>query len=117
MRDRTKLLIVIAIVALPVAGLFSGFVSTHRRMTEFRTRITPGMSITELRSFAGAPAKILHRGEPLQAAKRSYTIPVLDEHTAIYFYPRDGMPYFNVYVFIDERQSTVIRSDIENLWW
>ena len=86
-------------------------------MNEFRSRISPGMSLTELHGFAGTPAKILHRGEPLQAARRSYTVPALDESTAIYFYPKEGMPYFNVYVFIDERRSAVIRSDIENLWW
>jgi hypothetical protein len=117
MRDRATLLTVIAVILLPVAGLLSGFVSTHRRMAEFRTRIVPGMSIAALHSFAGTPAKIVHRGEPLRAARRSYTVPDLDQHTAIHFYPKDGMPYYNVYVFIDERQSTVIRSDIENLWW
>jgi hypothetical protein len=117
MRKPTKVLIVIAIIALALLMLHSPAISTHRRMGEFRTRISPGMSVAELHAFAGTPAKILHRGEPLQAARRSYTIPAINEHTAIHFYPKEGWPYFNVYVFIDERQGTVIRSDIENLWW
>jgi hypothetical protein len=117
MRKRAKLLIVIGIVALFAVGLFSPVVSTHRRMAQFRTRISPGMSVAELHRFAGTPAKILHRGEPLRAARRSYIIPTIDEHTAIHFYPKEGMPYFNVYVFIDERHGTVIRADVENLWW
>ena len=117
MRKRTWILVVIAaILTLPLLGFILAFYSTHRRMEEFRTRIVSGMSVRELRSFVGAPAQILHRGESLQAAKRSYTVPQLDEHTAIYFYARDGMPYFNVYVFVDERESRVLRCDIENLW-
>ena len=117
MRNRTALLIVLAIIALPVVGLLSIFVSTHQRMTEFRTRITPGMSVAELLAFAGQPNKVLHRGEPLGRARRSYILPPLDENTAIYFYPKEGMPYYNVYVFINEQQRAVTRSDIENLWW
>lgn len=86
-------------------------------MDEFRTRIVPGMSVAELHRFARKPAHIVRRGEPLQAARRSYKLPVLDEHTAIHFYPKEGIPYFNVYVFVDEREGKVIRADIENLWW
>jgi len=117
MRNRTQLLVLVAIIALPVAVLLSDVASTYRRMAEYRTRLSPGTSVTHLLNFAGRPMAILHQGEPLQAARRSYTLPPLDDHTAIYFYPKDGMPYFNVYVFIDERHSTVDRTDIENLWW
>ena len=118
MRKRTRILVVIAaILMLSLLGFLSAFYSTHRRMEEFRTRVVSGMSVQELRDFVGSPAQILHRGESLQAARRSYTVPQLDKHTAVYFYPGDGMPYFNVYVFVDERESRVLRCDIENLWW
>lgn len=75
------------------------------------------MSLTELQSFAGEPNRVIRQGEPLNAARRSYIIPPLDEHTAVWFYPREGVPYFNVYVFVDEQTKSVIRADVENLWW
>ena len=117
MRNRTQLLVLVGIIALPVAALISDIASTYRRMAEFRIRLSPGTSKTDLLSFAGRPREILHQGEPLQSARRSYTLPPLDNHTAIYFYPKEGMPYFNVYVLIDEQHSAVVRMDIENLWW
>jgi hypothetical protein len=117
MSKHIKRLTVMAIIVLAVLVLLSPFISTHRRIDEFRTRISPGMSVTSLHAFAGTPTKILHRGEPLRAARRSYSILAIDEHAAIHFYAREGFPYFNAYVFIDERQGTVIRSDVENLWW
>ena len=120
MRNRTALLIVLAIIALPVACLLSIFVGTHKSMTQFRVRLLPGITVAELHNIVGrSPAKILHRGDPLQPPNRSYTFPIIDEDTAIYVYPKEGIPYYNVYVFIDERRGTVIRSDVEQLgsWW
>lgn len=117
MRHRLALLFIIAVIALPGGAILSGFVSTHRSMAEFRTTIVPGMTLAELLSFAGKPEKILRKGEPLRAARRSYTVPALDDHTALYFYPRSGTPYYNVYVFIDERENKVVNSHVENLGW
>src|SRR5882724_1795098 len=86
MRKRTRILVVIAaILMLSLLGFLSAFYSTHRGMEEFRTRVVSGMSVQELRDFVGSPAQILHRGESLQAARRSYTVPQLDKHTAVYF--------------------------------
>ena len=115
--SRANRLLWITIVALLIAGILPGFVSTHRRMAEFRTRIAPGVDVAELHNMAGNPKQIVRRGESLQGPRRSFIVPPLDEHTAIHVYRCEGLPYFNVYVFIDERQGTVIRSEIENLWW
>ena len=118
MPTRTKYLIIIAaVLAVPALIVLSGFSSTHQRMERYHTQITPGMSVENLVSFAGQPNLVLRRGESLNRAHRSYIIPHLDEHTAIYFYPKEGLPFYNVYVFVDERHGAVIRSDIENLWW
>jgi hypothetical protein len=114
---RSDLLIVGAIFAVPLAFLLWMVVGTFQRMDQFHGQIRPGMTVAELLTVAGKPDVILHRDEPLNRARRSYVIPVLDDHTALYFYPKDGIPYYNVYVFVDERQGTVIRSDVENLWW
>jgi len=106
----------IVIGALPLAGLLCGLIGTYRSMAEFRTRITPGMSVTELHSFAGPPGQVIRRGEPLQWPERSDTAPALDEHMAVHLYRREGLPYWNAYVLIDERQSEVIRSEVAG-WW
>lgn len=109
-------------IALVVPGLFaaligSGFVSTHRRMAEFRSHIQPGMGVEELERFAGAPAQIVRRGDTLHAVTHSYTLPPLDGQTAVYVYSRDGMPYYTYFVFVDARQQRVTNMVIENLWW
>jgi hypothetical protein len=120
MLKRTALLVVLAIIALPVICLLSVLVSTRQSMTQFRTRLLPGMTVAELHNFVGGPpAKILHRGDPLQQPNRSYTFPTINEHTAIYVYPKEGIPYYIVYVFVDELRGAVIRSDVEQLgsWW
>jgi hypothetical protein len=117
MPTRTEYLIIAATLAVPALVVLSLFSSTHQRMNRYREQITPDMSVESLTSFAGQPNVVLRRGESLNRARRSYTIPPLDEHTAIYFYPKEGFPYYNVYVFVDERHRAVIRSDIENLWW
>ena len=113
-------LIVLAIIALPLAGLVSTFFSTRRHMAEFGTRLLQGMTLAELQGFVGRPpARILHRGDPVERPNRSYAIPIIEENTAMYVYPNEGIPYYNVYVFVDERRGTVIRSDVQQLgsWW
>lgn len=117
MRINLKAAAIIAFFGLLLFVFVSPFISGRRRMTAFRTRIQPGMSVDELLRFAGKPRAILHRGEPLRTARRSFTLPPLDEHTAVYCYPKDGVPYFCVYVFIDERRNAVSSCTIDNLWW
>jgi len=120
MRKSFPLATVLAGILLPLTGLVSTFFSTRRHMADFRTRLAPGVTLAELQSFVGRPpARILHRGDPVERPNRSYTIPTIDEHTAIYVYPKEGIPYYNVYVFVDERRGTVIRSDVQQLgsWW
>ena len=120
MRKLFPVAIVLAGILLPLAGLVSTFFSTRRLMAEFRTRLAPGMTLAELQGFVGRPpARILHRGDPVERPNRSSAIPIIDENTAMYVYPKEGIPYYNVYVFVDERRGTVIRSDVQQLgsWW
>jgi hypothetical protein len=114
---RSELLIVGAIFVMPLAFLLWMIVGTFQRMDQFHGLIRPGMTVRELLTVAGQPDVIVHRDEPLMRARRSYVIPVLDDLTALYFYPKEGIPYYNVYVFVDERSRTVIRSDVESLGW
>lgn len=109
-----KIALVLGLVGLVV---LYPFIAGTRRMSEFRNVIRPGMSVEALVHFAGKPSKILRRDQPLNSATRSFKLPPLADHTALYFYPKDGTPYFNVYVFVDERMNTVSRCVVENLWW
>jgi hypothetical protein len=47
-----------AIIALASLVPPSPFIATHRRMAEFRTSVSPGMSVAELHSFAGTPERM-----------------------------------------------------------
>ena len=109
------------LVLIGVLGLIGYFIygvaTLPRQMSRLRSQITPGLSIAQLHELLGDPNQILHQGEPLKAAHRSYRLPHIDHHTAIYFYPEKGIPYFNIYVFINEPKAVVTRADFENMWW
>ena len=113
MRKRAGLLIAFAILAVPVFFFLSVIYSTRQRMSEFRTRIQPGMSVAELVRFAGKPTMIVHQGESLGAATHSFLNLSRDHHTVIYLYSKEGLPYYNVFVFIDERRNVVTTSIIK----
>jgi len=112
---RAPLLILLAIVALPVLMLFSVWYSTHQRMVALRMQILPGMKLEEVQRFAGKPACVVRRDDPTWAAALSRKFPALDDHTIVYIYQKEGLPYFSVYVLIDERTNAVTRSVVERL--
>jgi hypothetical protein len=111
------ILIAATMSAMLVLGLLLPLVLTHQRMAGFYIQLKPGTKVAEVLSYAGQPRIILYQGQKLEAARRTYRLPTLDQNTSLYFYPKEGIPYFNVYVYIDERLGTVTRCDIENLWW
>lgn len=86
-------------------------------MEEFRTKIIRGTTIAELRSQAGEPLMIIHHGEALPEPKRAEGLPSFESNTAVYFYARDGIPYFCVYVFVDTLQGVVSSCTVKSLWW
>ncbi len=90
---------------------------TNGRMKEIRSRISPGMSIAALKEFLGPPMSVGREGGLPVPVTRSYTPPALYSHMAIFYYSNKGIPYFNVYVLVDESSGLVIRSDVVNLWW
>lgn len=113
---RMTLIIMIALLGLPVLCLLGVMHSTNWRVEAFKTHVVPGMSVEELQRFAGKPSKIIHRDEPLAAATRSHQLLSRDDHTAVYLYSKEGLPYFFVYVFTDDRKNVVTRSVVEAGW-
>lgn len=112
---RPRFLIPVAVVGFLASIPLSVLYSTHRHMAVFRARIQPGMSLADLVHFAGEPAKIVHSGESLGLASHRFRRPPLDAHTVMYAYPKEGFPYYNVFVFVDTEQDIVVGSTIEQL--
>ena len=115
--DRIDQLLSAAFIATPVVILLLVFWSGTARMKTTGEKIRAGMPVEEVTKMFGAPAQVVNRGDALRGAHRSYQLPPLDEQTAVHVYGRDGLPYCNIYVFVDKRGRTVLRSEIENLWW
>ena len=85
------------------------------RIRSFRMKVQPGITVAALTNFAGKPDLVVRKDEALNRRAR-FRIPSLDDHTAVYFYPEEGIPYFNVFVFVDEREMLVTTSVLERLW-
>ena len=116
-RDWVSLLLSGAIISTPVLVVVLAFFSGNRRLEKVQTSIRAGMTTEELTEALGKPIKVVGRGEPLTGEPGTYKLPLLDEHTEVHVYGRASVPYYRVYVFVDKRRNTVLRSEIENLWW
>ena len=114
-RNRIGCLIVIVILAIPLLGLLSEVYSTRQRMAYYKSHILPGMSITDLIRTVGKPTRIVQSGESLGVATQSFHFPTLNNHTVLYVYPKEGLSYYNVFVFVDENTSRVISTVVERL--
>ena len=112
---RSRLLILLAVLAVLASVPLSIIYSTRQHMAGFRVHIQPGMSVSDLVRFAGIPAKIVHPGESLGLASHTFRQPSLDAHTVMYAYPKEGFPYYNVLVFVDTDHGVVSGSTIEQL--
>lgn len=91
--------------------------SGSAKMQRVRDQITPGMAVTELENALGEPRQVVRGGDHLSFANRSFQLPKLDQDSVIHVYCKEGIPYFNVYVIIDEPAAKVRQVEIENLWW
>lgn len=86
-------------------------------MREFRTSYPPGTQIHLLHGKAGEPTQIIGHGGKLKHATAGHVIPELDAHMEVHFYAREGIPYYNVYAYVDSRTRGVLKVEVENLWW
>jgi hypothetical protein len=115
--DKADHLLSAAILATPLLILLLIWWNGTAGMKKTRESIRAGMPIEEVTRMFGQPVQVVNQGDQLRVGRRSYELPQIDEHTAVHVYGRDGIPYYNIYVFVDKRRSTVLRSEIENLWW
>lgn len=87
---------------------------TRARIKEYAEIVRPGMSISDLKTSVGAPDVILRHGDKLDLAHR-YEVPELDSSTAIYFYSKEGFPYYNLFVFVNEGSNIVTELVIDRM--
>ena len=111
----------IAIKISPLLLMLIGFghacLKSIATMREFSTSYPPGTQIHILHSKAGEPTQILGHGGKLKHATAGHIIPELDPHTEVHFYAREGIPYYNVYAYVDSRTRGIRKVEVENLWW
>ena len=112
---RPRLLILFAVLAVFASVPLSIVYSTRQHMADYRTHIQPGMSVADLIRFAGQPARIVYPGESLGLASHGFRQPSLDAHTVLYAYPKEGFPYYNVFVFVNTEKNAVSSCTVEKL--
>lgn len=96
--------------AIAVGILIAFFVSiplrTNSQIKAYRTSIKPGMTLGELTKMMGTADRIIGPDRQLDRAHH-YEIPPLESNTVVYFYPKEGLPYYNLFVFVDTAKGEV----------
>jgi hypothetical protein len=107
---------VIAVIAISIVIAF--FVSFHLRTSAkikvYRASIKPGMTLTDLTNMMGRADRIIGPDRQLDRAHH-YKIPPLGSNTVVYFYPKEGLPYYNLFVFVDTEKREVTELVIDKL--
>ncbi len=76
-------------------------------MNGFRDEVKPGMALVELHALAGSPSRILDSIESIGTYSRTIRLERFEEGMTIHVYQEEGLPYFNVYVVVDENRRVV----------
>ena len=98
-----------------VWGVLSVPISTRSQIKEYEKNIKSGMVIADLIIVAGAPEVILYEGDKLDHAHQM-EVPAVEGDEAIYFYPKEGFPYYNLFVSVNEESNVVTGLVIDKMW-
>src|SRR5579872_3666150 len=108
MVNRSKSWVFAAVTIGILIAIFASIpIRTKSRIKAYKQLIKPGMRLDELTNVMGPADRIIGPDRHLDRAHR-YNIPPLASNTIIYFYPKEGLPYFNIFVFVDEVKGEVI---------
>ncbi len=108
---------VVAVIAIGILVAYFFFIMpsrTNARIEAYRASITPGMTLANLTNLMGKPARIIGSDHRLDRTHH-YRIPPLDPNTVVYFYPKEGLPYFNLFVFVDTEKGEVTKLVVDKL--
>jgi hypothetical protein len=107
----------VAVIAIGIVMTYFFFIMPSRtsaRIQAYRASITPGMTLANLTDLMGKADRIIGSDHRLDRAHH-YRIPPLDPNTVVYFYPKEGLPYFNLFVFVDTEKGEVTKLVVDKL--
>jgi hypothetical protein len=109
--------LVLFFVLLIVSGLVTKLLSGLSKMRKFGTAVPAGSATNEIVRLFGKPSHVVNGGDPVPGPRNHFKMTVVPENSILYFYGRDGIPYFQVFYLIDARSGKVTESVVDNLWW
>jgi len=106
--------VVVIVIGVVIAFLVSIPLQTSARIRAYQASITPGMTLAKLTNMMGRADRIVGPDRQLDRG-HSYKIPPLDPNTVIYFYPKEGFPYYNLFVFVDTEKKEVTKLVVDKM--
>lgn len=97
-----------------VALLLSIPLRTNSQIKGYRESIRPGMTLDELTNMMGVADRVIGSDRQLDRAHH-YEIPPIGSNTVIYFYPHEGLPYYNLFVFVDMARGEVVELVVDKM--
>ena len=115
MAKRSSVWVVGAIAIVIVIVFFVSIpLRTRSQIKAYQASIKPGMRLAELTNMLGRADRIVGPDRHLDRAHH-YTIPPLGSNTVVYFYPKEGFPYYNLFVFVDTEKGEVTELVVDKM--
>ena len=100
------------IASAPVTMLFE----TQSKMRKFKTAVPIGTGTNEIILIFGKPTKVVPPGASVPGPRNRFTMSVVPANKILYFYAREGIPYFQVFYLIDSDSGKLTEVVVDNLW-
>jgi hypothetical protein len=113
---RILIVLLLVIASLPVFFLSILVIETRQKMRRFEA-VSPGTKTNEIVRLFGKPSKVALAGDAIPGTRRHFELRTTPDGMLVYFYGREGLPYFDVYYLVDAKSGTVSKTVVENLWW
>jgi hypothetical protein len=106
-----------AIVLLLAAGPITLFFEGQSKMRKFKAAVPIGTGTNEIVRLFGKPTKVVPAGGSVPGPRKHFNMRLVPANRILYFYGRDGIPYFQVFYVIDTDLGKVTEAVVDNLWW
>jgi hypothetical protein len=113
-RRRSVWVFAVTAIGIVIAFFVSIPFRTGSQIKAYKASIKPGMTLAELTNMMGRADRIVGPDRQLDRAHH-YEIPSLDSNTVVYFYPKEGFPYYNLFVFVDTHKGEVIELVVDKM--
>jgi len=107
---------VFAVIAIGILIAFFASIPlrTSSQIKAYKASIKPGMTLVELTNMMGKADRIVGPDRQLDRAHH-YQIPPLGSNRVVYFYPKEGLPYYNLFVFVDPEKGEVAELVVDKM--